>query len=166
MRLALRSSMACAGGRTAAPRSSMPSICSSSTARTYGASRSRIARPHWRGSRHNAKPGLQFNEHLDHPGDIVFEHACSSASRASCRSAAARATNPADRAIGSRPRTRTTPPCCGCSRRIGMVDSVPAKAWPRKTGRFLPASSLGPAIPSVSPTTSRTASTLPNRSSG
>ena len=46
----------------------------------------------------------------------------SSATRASCRSAAARATSPADRAIGSRPKIRTTRRCCGCSRRIGMAD--------------------------------------------
>jgi hypothetical protein len=25
---------------------------------------------------HNAKPGIQLSVHLDHPGDIVFEHAC------------------------------------------------------------------------------------------
>ena len=44
-------------------------------ARTCGASRSRRARrrsPAAGGS----LPGLQFNQHIVHPGDVVFRHAC------------------------------------------------------------------------------------------
>jgi bifunctional non-homologous end joining protein LigD len=48
----------------------------------------------------SAQPGLQLSVHLDHPGDIVFEHACQLGLEGIYRSAADRGTNPADRAIG------------------------------------------------------------------
>jgi ATP-dependent DNA ligase len=52
------------------------STCSHSTARTCGrepiearkAARARLLK--------KAKPGLQFNEHITVPGDIVLRHAC------------------------------------------------------------------------------------------
>ena len=46
-------------------------------------------------------PGLRLNEHLAHPGDVVFQHA-RWASKASCRSGWARATSPGARRTGSR----------------------------------------------------------------
>ena len=51
-------------------------------------------------------PGLRLNEHLTHPGDVVFRQACKMGWKASCRSGWARATRPAARATGSSSRTR------------------------------------------------------------
>jgi bifunctional non-homologous end joining protein LigD len=48
-----------------------------------------------------AKPGLQLNEHISEPGDIVFRTPASSAWKASCRSVSARPTGPGARMIGS-----------------------------------------------------------------
>ena len=45
-------------------------------------------------------PGLRLNEHLAHDGESVFGTPARWASRASCRSALARATAPAARKIG------------------------------------------------------------------
>jgi hypothetical protein len=41
-----------------------------------------------------ARPGLQLNEHISGPGDIVFRHACKSGWKTSCPSASARPTDP------------------------------------------------------------------------
>jgi hypothetical protein len=49
-----------------------------------------------------ARVGLQVNDHLAAAGDVVFRHAASSGSRASCQSGSARATSRDARAIGSR----------------------------------------------------------------
>ena len=42
---------------------------------TCGESRLRCASRPWPAST-QLVPGVQFNAHLTHPGDIVFEHAC------------------------------------------------------------------------------------------
>jgi bifunctional non-homologous end joining protein LigD len=49
---------------------------------------------------HRGAPGVRLCEHLVHPGDIVFRHACKMGSRASCRSALARATRRVARTTG------------------------------------------------------------------
>jgi bifunctional non-homologous end joining protein LigD len=49
-----------------------------------------------------AQVGLQLNEHISEPGDVVFRHASRWVSRASFRSGSARATAPAARPTGSR----------------------------------------------------------------
>jgi hypothetical protein len=54
-----------------------------------------------------AEIGLQLNEHIAEPGDIVFRHACKLGLEASCRSASAHATVRGARPTGSRWRTRT-----------------------------------------------------------
>ena len=43
---------------------------------TCGESRSRCASRRWPACCAELLPGVQFNAHLTHPGDIVFEHAC------------------------------------------------------------------------------------------
>jgi bifunctional non-homologous end joining protein LigD len=49
--------------------SRMPSTCSNSTARTYGASRlASLLR--------GCGVGLRLVEHLEHGGDVVYRHAC------------------------------------------------------------------------------------------
>jgi len=55
--------------------SRMPSTCSNSTARTYGASRSRPARDAGEPAR-GCGVGLRLVEHLEHGGDVVYRHAC------------------------------------------------------------------------------------------
>ena len=52
-----------------------------------------------------AKPGLQLNEHISEPGDIVFRHACKLGLEGSCRSVSARPTGPGGPMTGSNPRT-------------------------------------------------------------
>jgi ATP-dependent DNA ligase len=54
-----------------------------------------------------AKIGLQLNEHIAEPGDVVFCHACKLASRASCRNGSARPISPAAPGTGSRTRTHS-----------------------------------------------------------
>ena len=55
----------------------MPSICSSSTARTYAGSRSR-QRKHAAGRNYcSTRPSpIVLNEHFDGDGAIIYEHAC------------------------------------------------------------------------------------------
>jgi bifunctional non-homologous end joining protein LigD len=45
-------------------------------------------------------PGLRLNEHITHPGDAVFRHACKWALRALCRSGSDRSTDLAERKTG------------------------------------------------------------------
>jgi hypothetical protein len=52
------------------------------------------------------RAGLQFNQHLEHPGDIVFRHACKLGLEASSRSGWGHVTSPAARATGSSSRTQ------------------------------------------------------------
>jgi bifunctional non-homologous end joining protein LigD len=48
-----------------------------------------------------SRPGLHFNEHLAHPGDVVFRHACKMGARAQpLRNDALEGTSPAARVIG------------------------------------------------------------------
>ena len=87
-------------------------------------SRSRIARRHWRGCWSAPSPACSSASISTAQATSCLSTPASSASKASCRSAADRGMNPADRAIGSRSRTLTTRPCCGCSRRTGMADQA------------------------------------------
>jgi ATP-dependent DNA ligase len=54
----------------------MPSTCSNSTARTYGASRSRPAKATLASLLRGCGVGLRLVEHLEHGGDVVYRHAC------------------------------------------------------------------------------------------
>ena len=54
----------------------MPSICSSSTGGTYGASRFEVRKRQLATLLRHARCGLQLNEHIAEPGDVVFRHAC------------------------------------------------------------------------------------------
>ena len=71
-----RSSSTCGASPKASTSSCSPSICWSSTARTYGGSRSRPARQRSPACCAGCLPGLRLNEHLTHPGDVVLRHAC------------------------------------------------------------------------------------------
>ena len=55
-------------------------------------------------------PGLQFNQHLEHPGDVVFRHACRLERRHCQQATRAPGTSPAALEIGSSSRTRTRRP--------------------------------------------------------
>jgi bifunctional non-homologous end joining protein LigD len=67
----------------------------------------------------SCRAGLQFNQHLEHPGDIVFRHACKRAWRASSRSGWGRVTSAAGRATGSSSKIRMRQRSTASSRRTG-----------------------------------------------
>ena len=54
----------------------LPSICSSSTGGTYGASRFEVRKRQLATLLRHARCGLQLNEHITELGDVVFRHAC------------------------------------------------------------------------------------------
>jgi hypothetical protein len=62
--------------RLAAMCCSTPSTCWNSTARACGGPRSRPARQRSPAWLQGSLPGLRLNQHLAHPGDVVFQHAC------------------------------------------------------------------------------------------
>jgi bifunctional non-homologous end joining protein LigD len=63
--------------------------------------------------------GLQVNDHIVEPGDVVFRHACQLGSKASCRSGWARATLRGARATGSSSRIRRRRRCVARLKKIG-----------------------------------------------
>jgi bifunctional non-homologous end joining protein LigD len=67
-------------------------------------------------------PGVRLNEHLTHPGDVVFRHACKMGCEGTSRSVSAPSTAPADRRTGSSSRTRMRRQRSGRPRRTGEID--------------------------------------------
>jgi bifunctional non-homologous end joining protein LigD len=69
--------MSCVAVATRPSPSSSLSICSSLTAPTCAANRSRSARRPWRAILRQSRHGVRLNEHLEHDcGLTVFQHAC------------------------------------------------------------------------------------------
>ena len=69
----------------------------------------------------HAKSGLQLNEHISEPGDIVFRHACKLGLEGIVSKRRARPTDPGARMIGSSSRTRSAGREAGGGRGLGIV---------------------------------------------
>jgi len=95
-----QSSRNCAGATTTSACSCGRSTCSSSTAKTWRREPIEVRKATLASVLRSCRAGLQFNKHLEHPGDIVFRHACKMGLEGIVSKRLGRVTSAAGRAIG------------------------------------------------------------------